>query len=350
VEAAVRREDLLNRSGLLVPRANERAAFYHLSFQEFLAAQRLTRTADDVERVFCEHRAVPKWRAMLLFLFAAQIANRDAEWGIRLLGRLLQDRTAVKASPAPGVFIAEAVELCLAKKYAVPNALREGFRRLALDAIEDEVELASRQALGLCLGRLGDPRIRSLRDPVAYVEVPAGGYPYGDKGEKIEIAVPLRIGRYPVTNGQFQEFIDTGGFREGFWWSEAGWKWLDQKGVTEPRWWRDRLQPAGGGGEFLGGRGMLRLGRGSAAERPGMGGHRPRSRGLHVPLGQRLAGRHLQHRRGQPRRHLAGWAVFSRAPSAAGHRGFDRQRLAQVEQWSGKSFFGTMGCAGRAGC
>ena len=41
----------------------------------------------------------------------------------------------------------------------IPDALKEAFRRLCLDAIEDEVALQARQALGLCLGRLGDPRI-----------------------------------------------------------------------------------------------------------------------------------------------------------------------------------------------
>ena len=86
VEAAVQREELLTRSGLLVPRPNERAAFYHLSFQEFLAAQRIARGGEArVEQMFRERAAMPEWRPTLLFLFAAQIANRDAEWGLDLL-------------------------------------------------------------------------------------------------------------------------------------------------------------------------------------------------------------------------------------------------------------------------
>jgi hypothetical protein len=184
VAAAVQRDDLLTRSGLLLPRPNERAAFYHLSFQEFLAAQRIARGSDSrVVEVIDAQCKVPEWRATLLFLFAAQIFNKDPEWGLDLLGRLLerQDRDAVKTNPAPAVFIAEALELCLAKHYQVPDALAEGFRQLGLDAIEDEVQVQAQQTLGLCLGRLGDPRIFDLRDPRAYVEVPAGTYPYGDK-------------------------------------------------------------------------------------------------------------------------------------------------------------------------
>ena len=243
LEAAVRREELLKDSGLLVPRPHDRAAFCHLSFQEFLTAQRLVRTSEDVEQVFRERSEAPEWRATLLFLFVAQIAIRDAQWGLRLLARLIKDqqRAKVKANSAPAVFIAEALDLCLAKKYSIPKELKKHFCCLALDAIEDEVEVQARQALGLCLGRLGDPRIRGLRDPEASVEVAAGRYLYGGDNMKIvDIGAPFRIGRYLVTNGQFLEFIDDAGYRERRWWSEAGWAWLQEQKVTEPALWHDR--------------------------------------------------------------------------------------------------------------
>ena len=242
VEAAVRREELLNQSGLLVPRSNQRAGFYHLSFQEFLAAQRLARTGDALDRMFRERSATPEWRSTLLFLFAAQIAIKDAQWGLDLLQRLIaeQDRAAVKANPAPAVFIAEALELCLAKKYAVPERLTEDFRRLVLAAIEDEIELQWRQALGLCLGRLGDPRIFDLRDVRAYVEVPGGLYPYGDKAETVEIKAPFLLGKYPVTNSQYRAFLEDGGYARREYWSDAGWAWRQKEEATEPTSWRDR--------------------------------------------------------------------------------------------------------------
>lgn len=247
VEAAFRREDLLNRSGLLLPRPNERVAFYHLSFQEFLAAQDLAQTLRDVEPVFRERGEVPEWRPTLLFLLAAQIGTWGAQWGLGVLSRLVecQGRAAVKANPAPAVFIAEALDLCLAKNYAVPEELKESFRRLALDAIEDEVELQARQALGLTLGRVGDPRIFELRDRHGnvdlrgYVEVPAGTYPYGEKGRTVEIAAPFRFGRFPVTNQHYAAFIAADGYVERKWWSDAGWAWLEEETVIEPRYWRD---------------------------------------------------------------------------------------------------------------
>ena len=188
---------------------------------------------------------------------------------------------------------------------SIPEALAEGFRRLSLDAIEDEVEVQARQALGLCLGRLGDPRIFDLRDPGAYVEVPAGTYPYGEEGKTVEIEAPFLLGRYPVTNSQYQAFMEDGGYSDRKWWSDAGWAWLQEEGVTEPallaRPALEWPQPAGGRRQLLRGRGLLRLGGRAPAAGTGMGGRRPRPGGLRVPLGRRLEGRDLQHLRGRPR-------------------------------------------------
>ena len=199
VGPVVRREELLTRSGLLLPRPGDRAAFYHLSVQEFLAAERILRTEDDLLPVIRTRGAVAGWRPTLIFLFAGRIGAKTPRWGTDLLVRLIRelDRGAVRASPAPAVFIAEALDLCLAKNYAVPEELKEAFRGVALNAIEDEVELQARQALGLTLGRVGDPRITDLRDAQgnvdlrAYVEVPAGTYPYGDEGRTVEIRQPF---------------------------------------------------------------------------------------------------------------------------------------------------------------
>lgn len=244
VEPAIRRDELLEKSGLLLPRPNEQVAFYHLSFQEYLAAERLLRFSDDLEAVIRERSATPEWRLTLLFLFAGNVEAARPDWGARLLGRLIETQPppAVAANPAPAVFIAEALDLILAKRRPVPPAVKDGFIRLALDAIEDEVALPARLVLGMTLGRIGDPRIVDLRNPGGYVLVPAGRYALGDKGKTVEIAQPFRIARLPVTNQQYQAFIDEGGYQdpEGRWWSDAGRAWRDKNGATEPALWHDR--------------------------------------------------------------------------------------------------------------
>ncbi len=41
---------------------------------------------------------------------------------------------------------------------------------------------------------------------------------------------PFRIGRAPVTNGQFAAFVDDGGYRRREFWSAEGWRWLESGG------------------------------------------------------------------------------------------------------------------------
>lgn len=45
--------------------------------------------------------------------------------------------------------------------------------------------------------------------------------------------------KYPVTNRNYEKFMDAGGYRDKSFWSPEGWKWLQRWKHTEPRYWRD---------------------------------------------------------------------------------------------------------------
>jgi iron(II)-dependent oxidoreductase len=47
----------------------------------------------------------------------------------------------------------------------------------------------------------------------------------------------FRIGRAPVTNGQWRAFIDDGGYHQPRWWSARGWEHRQQAGLIAPRFW-----------------------------------------------------------------------------------------------------------------
>ena len=47
------------------------------------------------------------------------------------------------------------------------------------------------------------------------------------------------IDRYPVTCGQYRSFIESGGYQNALWWSEAGWRWQKNQQVTKPLYWAD---------------------------------------------------------------------------------------------------------------
>jgi gamma-glutamyl hercynylcysteine S-oxide synthase len=62
----------------------------------------------------------------------------------------------------------------------------------------------------------------------------APDFPFVFDNEKWAHAVeikPFRIGRAPVTNGQFLAFVEDGGYRKSRFWSQEGWRWL-QSGTS----------------------------------------------------------------------------------------------------------------------
>ena len=47
----------------------------------------------------------------------------------------------------------------------------------------------------------------------------------------------FRIGRVPVTNGEWRQFIDDGGYQQQRWWSDRGWTHRQEAGLTAPQFW-----------------------------------------------------------------------------------------------------------------
>lgn len=49
------------------------------------------------------------------------------------------------------------------------------------------------------------------------------------------------IDRYPVTCGQYCQFMSAGGYQKSQYWSREGWQWLQQNPVSQPLYWSDCL-------------------------------------------------------------------------------------------------------------
>jgi formylglycine-generating enzyme required for sulfatase activity len=71
-----------------------------------------------------------------------------------------------------------------------------------------------------------------------WLDIPAGQVTLADNAGTFEIK-PFKIARYPVTNAQFEAFIQAGGYKNPFWWGE-----LAQRGGS-PRAsdWKDADAP-----------------------------------------------------------------------------------------------------------
>ena len=49
----------------------------------------------------------------------------------------------------------------------------------------------------------------------------------------------FRIGRVPVTNGEWRQFVDDGGYDNPRWWSDRGWAHRQEAGLRAPQFWND---------------------------------------------------------------------------------------------------------------
>lgn len=69
------------------------------------------------------------------------------------------------------------------------------------------------------------------------VEIPTGIFQYGDDKKQVKIERPFRIDIYPVTNRQFEAFIQDKGYQSEDYWSNKGKEWRHENNITQPGYW-----------------------------------------------------------------------------------------------------------------
>ena len=239
MDAAVKREDLLSNSGLLLPRSDRRAAFYHLSFQEFFAAVRLRRTGEKLDARLARHAAEPAWRRTLTFLFCAVAYQDSAEAAGDLYATLLPhfEPAQLDANPNPALLLADCLEVAHARGWNLQRFAKP--LRAACDHALHHLPPPVRAHLWRTLGRLGldDRRGVGVKDglpDVDWVEVKEGDFIYGDdKPKKIPMHT-FRIARYAITNAQYECFFNDGGYDSDVWWQGLQRQQAARPGWSEP--------------------------------------------------------------------------------------------------------------------
>jgi len=241
-DATGRREDLLSNSGLLLPQKRGRAAFYHQSFQEFLAAVRLRRIGVKPKDLLPHHAATPAWRRTLRFLFCA-IADKDSPEAAIAGFESLRDHlepARLQRDVNPALLFADCLEVAHGRRWNLER-FAEPLRR-ACDHALGHLDPPERAQLWGTLGRLGlDDRpgvgLRDSLPDIAWVEVPAGAFLFGEE-KRTETLPDFRIARYPVTNAQYQAFFDEGGYETDAWWEGLAERPEPARGA-----WTDPNQP-----------------------------------------------------------------------------------------------------------
>jgi ergothioneine biosynthesis protein EgtB len=83
------------------------------------------------------------------------------------------------------------------------------------------------------------------------IEIPAGEFAQGsnaiaaldnERPRHLQYLPTYYIDRYPVSRGQYHQFIAAGGYQKPEFWSKEGWLWRQAAQITEPLYWSPRLE------------------------------------------------------------------------------------------------------------
>jgi formylglycine-generating enzyme required for sulfatase activity/cellulose biosynthesis protein BcsQ len=240
-----------HRSGLLTPDTDETYVFTHLTLQEHCAGRHIVLDSEDPSALAMKHRTDDRWREPL-FLgmglappadlndFLDALMGREEEDQLKPLERWYRDLilAAELGEDRDWAYLRTLPRIKVAKLQA---ALRAGLVELLSDHSRP-LPVAERVRAGFLLGDLGDPRMpvtvaewrRELEraragDATGYFcLVPAGTYIIGSTADdpeakeeeqpqhSVEFPQPFLVARFPITNAQWQTWIQASGKQSYF--------------------------------------------------------------------------------------------------------------------------------------
>jgi formylglycine-generating enzyme required for sulfatase activity len=282
---------VLERS-YLMQMVGGRVEFPHRAFQEYLAARHLAKR-DSKELVEYLQGVLGKsWWEETLLLTPAHLSQFDRDKARHVIQATANEPDS-SGSPYHNLVLA-ARALADVERTLLGQELERATAERLVPAIADEnpaFAVPARIQAGEALGTLGDTRPGVCTPAPDWVRVPAGAFLMGSPTEEIqrwkkfvrerieagdytrpenwtkerlfevlsafleaeeavhEIHVPgFCIARYPVTNAQFNLFIEGEGYNKPEYWTEAGWKWRQGEGEglgrpaerrDKPMFWHD---------------------------------------------------------------------------------------------------------------
>jgi hypothetical protein len=196
-------------SGLIVLE-NGQYRFWHLSFQEFLTATALADRARGDMFGPIEQFWDDPWYSEVVQLYVGFLSLNQMGAANEIVERVL---TADDQKPFNKWRLAAKAFENIHKDRREADVLALAQKRL-LYVMHSDAEPKHRAEAGETLGWLGDPR-----DLKEFIPVTGGEYNLSLGKCMIE---PFELGKYPVTNGWFREFVEAGGYKTGRYWTGRG--------------------------------------------------------------------------------------------------------------------------------
>jgi hypothetical protein len=216
-------------SGIVVSRGTE-LRFWHLTFQEYLAARAIGGMEEAEQRalLLCEDAIYRiEWREMVLLL-AGVLCGRQGPGKVNGLFRAVLDRLGANPSVAVHAkcagLLGRMVNDLKPLGYSPADPRYRYVMAAVLGIFEKErsrqIEFKIRLEAAEALGQAGDPRL----DGPNWILIK------GKRGLK-----DFEIGKYPVTVAEYRHFVDDGGYGDERWWNAGGFG-----RTTAPEGWDDQ--------------------------------------------------------------------------------------------------------------
>jgi len=232
-------------SGIVVGRGSD-MAFWHLTFQEFLTAKAIASRLESQQRdiLFADPERIylPEWREVILLLagiLREQGTDKVDGFVNAVLDALTPDATLAYKARCAGLLGGVLRDL-EPVKYQVTDGRYQPLLDAVMAIFDHEksrsVPIETRIEAADALGQAGDPRLDFRRSDY-WATIPAGKFLTG-LPPIYEVHVDeFRIARYPVTVGQYRQFIEDEGYKDRRWWSAGGFG-----DVSEPERWETQSQ------------------------------------------------------------------------------------------------------------
>ncbi len=217
---------LQQHSGILIARDNDQYAFPHRSFQEYLAMGWLTGKSGN--ELSLTVRANPLWWHEV-FLLALLNQRKTPKFAISYIQELLENQTPANDNLQRLLVLAGLglVELGLTGSNNTDfqtqrDTIRQGI--VTLLHTPESLNIPERAEAGRVLGDIGDPRpgtgLNAKGVPnIDWKPIPKGEITLENNAGTFPVEA-FHLARYPVTNAQFQAFIDDpDGYTNAQWWA-----------------------------------------------------------------------------------------------------------------------------------
>ena len=220
-------DDIEPKCGLL-KYENDQFMFWHLTFQEFLAADYIIDNfSNRLEAI--EEYWKDEWYKEMIELYIGYLSIEQKKTANEIIESALDPEK--ENAPYRSCLAARSL-LDIPENRRINSVVKKTKARLLGIIEETQEDTKILFEAGENFGWLGDTR--NLEE---FIPVKGGKYNLEGLGESN--IRKFEIGKYPVTNRWFSKFIERDGYENKVYWSREGIKWLRERGETQPRFWND---------------------------------------------------------------------------------------------------------------